>query len=384
MAAIGRRKTNITDIDVLASVPDEFVGFRSVLIDCKTRRGESPISRALWLKGLMERLRVEQGICLLRAPRIESDHRYTAAQLGVTLVSEAEFPAYAAATEYPFDAPEAALIELERWDTFFAIGKHFPRLERAIRFSRSDFWMSENEAEACSRTIVVASAIRMELDPQRPEHLAVVADLTALFLHALARVVVRIFAAYLQPKERGELSQALLFLLYGGRATYEKLNRIRRLVVGSQAKTEQPVPAAPSHQPTLDLLSGGADERPMGAPDVAHSGEGAGSTTSGHLGPNLSLPEWDRFVQLVRQMLDAPLEVSRAPLLLREIAWGALSHGPGEREGVTSFARRLAEASPQGARFAVLGLDYLYRAARLPREFGHTLTSRLLEAQTRL
>src|SRR3954470_11212187 len=88
---IAKSPTNITDIDVYASVPDDFQGFRSVVVDCKTKKGESPISRAMWQKGLMERLGADRGVCILRIPKIEADHRYTAAELGVTLLTEAEF-----------------------------------------------------------------------------------------------------------------------------------------------------------------------------------------------------------------------------------------------------------------------------------------------------
>jgi hypothetical protein len=82
-------------------------------------------------------------------------------------------------------------------------------------------------------------------------------------------------------------------------------------------------------------------------------------------------------------MLDAPVAAGHAPLLTREIGWAALDAGTGSSDGVTGFARTLAAASPQGARFAVMVLDYLCKAARLPREFNQVLGGRLLEAQSR-
>lgn len=379
---IAKTPTNITDLDVYASVPDDFAGFRSVIFDCKTKRGESPISRAMWQKGLMGRLGADRGVCILRIPRIEADHRYTAAQLGVTLVAESEFAAFAAATAPEYSSPLGAVAEIERWDQFFAISSRFQRLEPAIRFSRSGFWMSETAAEACTRTIFLTTALRPELDPAKPEHLAVVADLAALLSHALARVVASVFASYLQPGEQSDLSRALLYFLYGGKSSYDHLNRVKRMLVESQV-TAKTAPA-PLHSViegagcAPHVAATGEVDKPADAP---RRGRGGAVRSAEPVAKDLQLPEWDRFVELVRQLLDAPIEVSRAPLLLREIAFAALGTGVGNSDGVTHFARVLAGASPQGARFAILTLDYLCRAARLPREFNDVISARVLAAQ---
>lgn len=387
---IAKTPTNITDIDVYASIPDEFVGFRGVIFDCKTKKGESPISRAMWQRGLMERLAAVRGVCVLRIPRIEPDHRYTAAKLGVTLLAESEFPAYAAATMVDSSASLGAIAEIDRWDTFFAIGSRFPRLDPAIKFSRSGFWMSETEAEACTRTIFLLSSLRPELDPDKPEHIAIVADLTALLVHALARIVTSIFAAYLQPGQQADLSRALLYYLYGGKSSYDNLNRIKRLVVESRMVGQAP-PSSVTSKPESTTTSEGPEfgvdawrPKVRGGATPGADGRrqrGVPGKPQDSWAKDLQLPEWDRFVELLRQLLDAPLEVSRAPLLLREVAWAALGAGTGGSDGVTTFSRTLAAASPQGARFAVLALDYLYRAARLPREFNDVITARLLASQ---
>src|SRR5688572_16820310 len=80
----------ITDLDVLALVPDEFDGYRSIIIDCKTRKAESPIGRALWLTGLSKHIGAERAFSILQKKRIETDHRYSAAQHGVIMLGESE------------------------------------------------------------------------------------------------------------------------------------------------------------------------------------------------------------------------------------------------------------------------------------------------------
>jgi hypothetical protein len=91
---------------------------------------------------------------------------------------------------------------------------------------------------------------------------------------------------------------------------------------------------------------------------------------------DLGLPAWDRFVQLFRQLLDAPTEVSQTPLILREVGF-AMLRGSSDHE----FARQLCAASPQAARFSVLVVDYLCKAAKLPPEFQASIEKILLALQ---
>src|SRR5690242_1495801 len=83
-----RSSKAVTDIDVLACIPDRFDGFHYLLIDCKTRKKESPVSRFFWLRGVMDRFYPARGMCLFSRPNIEPDHRYMAAQQSVTLLTE--------------------------------------------------------------------------------------------------------------------------------------------------------------------------------------------------------------------------------------------------------------------------------------------------------
>src|SRR5207247_957598 len=57
---------SVTDLDVFSSMPDQFRGFRTVVFDCKTKARESPVNRALWLRGVIDRLDADHGICVLK------------------------------------------------------------------------------------------------------------------------------------------------------------------------------------------------------------------------------------------------------------------------------------------------------------------------------
>lgn len=323
----------ITDIDLLASMPDDFSGYRLLIFDCKTGQRISPINRALWQKGLISRVAAERGICILGKIAIEDDHRYTASQLGINLISETEFDDFAKATSSRYDEQLGNLANIDVWDQYFSIPTAYNKLTSAIAFSRSGYWMAENEADACRKTLMLLLELKPELNPETREHIVVVGDIISLFMHSLAVIVSKIFSQYLQPKKREDLSNALLYLIYGGRDSYQMRNRLRQMMLESRGNAKV---------------------------DTA-----------------LTLPEWDSFVQMIRQTLDSPVELNKTPLILREIAWSYLC-GSSER----GFAAYLASMYPQAARFAVLGLGYVCKAIQLPPEFNEVLTAELMGIQT--
>jgi hypothetical protein len=329
--AVREKAPTVTDLDVFSSIPDQFSGYRTVIFDCKTKVRESAINRALWMSGLIERLRADQGICVLKKDAIELDHRLFATRLNVILLAEDEFDLYTRATAHNLSGEVGNTAEMSVWEHFFEIPSKFPRLGPAVNFTRSNYWMIDDAAEACRKTLSQLRAGHQEFDPARAEHIALFLDLCALFARSLAIAVCHIFKAYLHPANQADLSEALLVMLYGGREGYDYRNELYKRFKGH----------------TKDQ-------------DVA----------------DLSLPEWDRFLQLTRQLLDAPIEAQKVPLILREVGFSFLS-----ADTARAFAKRLCAESPQAARFSLLVVDYLFKAGRLPPEFGKIVDSAVLALQ---
>ncbi len=318
--ALKEKAPLVTDLDVFSSIPDQFKGFRSVVFDCKTKGKESPVNRALWLAGVLQRLKADQGFCVLKKDQIQLDHCLMATRLNIVLLTEEEFDVYAKLTCPGYTGLLGNVAEIDLWEQIFAIPSRFPKLEVGLQFVRSSFWMIDDSAEACRKTLACLRGLHQELDPSQPEHLTIFFELCAIFARSLAVVVCQIFKSYLLPANETDLADALLVMLYGGREAYEHRNELFKL-----------------------LKSKGTEQMPI----------------------DLSLPEWDRFLQLVRQCLDAPFELQRAPLILREAGFSAL-RGDTKRE----FAKTLCAESPQGARFSLLIPTYLGKAAKLPPEFA--------------
>jgi len=331
-AALSKRTAAITDLDVFASIPDQFKGYRAAIFDCKTKAKESAVNRSLWLMGVMEKMNAEQGFCILKkGGTIHTDHRLMAGKRGVILLSEDEFDLYAKIIHGGENsAVSSHLGSLDSWDEFNKIQNRFPNLRAGIAYTRASYWTIEDAAEACRKTLVALRNLKPELDPVQPDHTALFMDLCALFARSLALVVCQIFKFYLHPPLLHDLSEPLLVMLYGGRETYQHRNELYR------------------------LLKGRGDETPV---------------------PDLSLPEWDKFLNLVRQMLDAPIAVQSVPLIIREVGFSLLNN-----DHSFQFAKLLCAESSQAARFSVLVTDYLSKAARL-HDFGAQADNVLISLQ---
>lgn len=311
---------DITDIDVFGVVPDEFSAYRFILFDCKSGRRESPIMRALWLKGLMEHLEASRGICIVSDnKKIALDHRETAAKLGVSIMTTSEFNSFSQATDSHLPPGYSHLANIKKWYAYFDISQIHPPLKPAIEFSQQRFWALKRPSDGCRNVIALLRDLRGELDPGKRKHLAVFGDLLSLFMYSLAQIAHRLFAAYLQPSTRDDLDRVLLRYIYGGHEAYELINQLNLAI----------------HR--TDEASGSVD---------------------------LTLPEWDSFVHVVRSYLDAPMQALYAPLLAREVAWSFLDPNTD-----CPLARYLARSRRQTGKFCIITAKYLVSAAKLPPEF---------------
>lgn len=314
----------LTDIDVHATVPDPFKGVATVVFDCKTKMRESPINRAVWVKGLLGHLGATHGFCILKRD-IPPDHRISAARMGVTLLTESDFGNYAKAFSPSLCSCDAACSVLANWEHYYASAKRFPKIEDAWTFTRRGYWNSENPSQAVRKTLALIKSIRNELDPRHSAHIALCADLCALMVRALAIIANEFYHIFALPKTSVELGDFIKLILYGGKEAYEHRNQLWQMVAAREGK-------------------------PL---------------------PDLALPEWESFLKLFRQILDSPEEILFGALLLKEIALGCSS---GHQ---SAFARDVAANYKQGSRFAILAMTYFQKAGGFPAEIGEDIVNRL-------
>lgn len=325
---VSSQKKVVTDLDTLALIPSNFGELSLLFGDCKTLKNQSPISRSFWLSGLMGLLKANKGLILL-SKEIERDHKQLSSNLNVSLLSERDFEVYANKTCINYKSINSAICDGDTWYKYFELYKRFPNLENAIKFMKNEFWNISDHKLRLRKTLYTVRGIRGELNPEHKEHLGLLIDLISLFSIALNRITLDTFNQYLLPKTKENLSRELKIWIWGGMDQFLYWNKLYQLA--SQ--------------------KGNDDE--------------------------IELPEWDKFVQLIRQLLEDPFAIANVPLLLREVAFETLS----DKDINYTFSIKLAKRYTQSAKFAIMICSYVCKAALLPKDFDKLVTEKLMKIQ---
>ncbi len=321
----------ITDVDVLALRPSPDLRWEAVLGDCKTLRAQSPANRVIWLRGLMQHFSATAGLVILRRRvPIDLDHKLLAASLGITLLDEAQFPSYDRALVYPEGsaAYPLSILDLNRLG---ALPAQFPHFSPLCSYLYGYAWNEITYIEVLRKVLGHVQAIAKEIDPSRPEHIALLAESAAVFSVGLADCVGKVFTHYLQPSSLTELDDALKIVIWGGRSQYNFIAKLRADLMA--AKNIQPSQSGP-----------------------------------------LALPAWSPFTQLVRNMLEAPQAAFRIPQLLRSAALDIISGQP--------FLQQAGRAQLLPLKFAMLSYEYLCNATGVPAQARAAVADMFIKAQS--
>lgn len=307
----------VTDIDVLGLAPEVTGKYQIILGDCKTLKGQSPITRALWMKGLMEYFGAKKGIILL-SKDIEKEHQLTADTFDVLLFSEEDFDFYSKATSDFGSFSRSALSDIENWDKFVEIEKRFERLKPLSDFARTDFWNSKNSNFQVRSGLALLRSLKGEVNPGHKLHLSIVLHHYSLIAIALNQIVIQLFTRYVSLKSKDDLSNDLKIIIYGGIENYEYLNELRRKFIGNSSVEK-----------------------------------------------DLSLPEWDSFVELIRLSFENPINFHALPLYLKELSFCFLS----QDAKIYNYANSINAKDKFTSTFALRLSQYLNKACQLPPEF---------------
>ena len=307
----------VTDIDVLALAPEITGKYQSILGDCKTLKGQSPITRALWMKGLMEYFGAKKGLILL-SKEIEKEHQLTSNAFDVQLFSETDFDFYSRTTSDNITSIKSSLTNINHWDLFVEIDKRFPRLKPLADYSRTGFWNEKVSNIQLRSGLSILKGLKRELNPGNNLHLCIVLHHYSLIAISLNQIIIQLFTRYVSLKSKDDLSNDLKIIIYGGIENYEYLNELRKKVMGA-----------------------GLSDK------------------------DLSLPEWDMFVELIRLSFENPINFNVLPLFLKEISFCYLSEDPAQY----SYAEILNKKDQFTSNFALRLSEYLNKACNLPPEF---------------
>ena len=327
---VSQKAHSITDIDVLG-IRHFDLRWHYVIGDCKTKKSESPVNRVLWVRGLIEVIGASSAVVLLQRQAgtwIDRDHKLVADEQNVLLIQESEFPAYDRAIIYPSGSAsfreDLTTIEAIRE----GIPVNFPALALLSSWLLSDSWAITDHSVLLRRSLVELSDQRGELDPRRDDHLALILEGCVVFSVAFATLVGKIFRRHIQPEDRADLDEAIRVIIWGGREQYEFFTKLRRQVINA-------------------------------------SGDEMGQ---------LGLPEWTRFLELTRSLLEAPRYAFRIPHFLRRLSTTLMSNR----------THAVLERDKTLLQFTLKLTEYICRATGMPSDASARIRGLLVPRMTEL
>lgn len=325
--ALSPKQYELTDVDVYGIRATSDFSMDRLLGDCTTSK-VSPISRTFWLKGVMDFLGAQRGYLLVkpRKPIVE-DHKLSAYSMGITLMSEQEFMLFQSKL-LPRNFPQKMrLFEQESWRYYEENVSKIKFLERLNEYRKYRFWI-DPPSRALRHSLMETRRLREEIDPRQKPQKALVLDMTTLFSVALLDMLCTLFHLYLIPEHKADIDDYLKTYVYGGREYYDHLNRLARLI---QEYRQQQVPMFA--------------DREGGAQSIS----------------DLSLPEWDRFLQLFRTILEHPSQFRNSIRFLRFVLFERLLY---DNQAV-SIGQAIPDITTHTIKLSIDVVDYFLRACSL-------------------
>lgn len=269
-------EADISDIDVLGIRPATLSPGQRLIFDCKTQNKVSPISRALWAAGLMKLVDAEEAYVILNKAAPEG-HRLAANELGVRLTSESLFDQFGKLSSPNYSEGMTYLDSIEAWETLLQVGKTNPNLAGLVEFVIHAGPL-ETQAVAGFRSLL--SRLRKaegELDANKPAHRLLWGLVVCEALRLLSDASVEFQNVFDPAMGRDKFSALLRNFVWGGRDAYALRQKLHAQVRSAKNSAEE--------------------------------------------SPQLELPGWDRFVELIRSFMDAPHLVSSGVLPAKEISF---------------------------------------------------------------
>ncbi|MCL1618254.1 hypothetical protein [Ralstonia pseudosolanacearum] len=316
---ISETSADITDIDVLGVKPAGEAQAKRIAFDCKTQNKISAISRALWAAGMKQLVRADEAFVILSRAAPDG-HRLAANELGVRLFSEKLFDNFAKSASTDYLEGITYLDEPTVWEEFRALGTKYKGLEPLVSFLLSEGPL-ERDATAGFRTLLSRlKATEGEIDPAKPAHRMLYGVMVSQALLFLSEMVREFHTVFDPAMERAQFEVLLRNYIWGGKEGYALRQRLHAALV----------------------VNKGTDES---AP--------------------FSLPGWDKLVELIRSMLDAPLLVGSAALPVKDLAFREVLS---RRELADRRIQSEFKANNRARQFAIQANRYLGSLSRMLRE----------------
>ncbi len=283
----------------------------------------SAINRALWAGGLKSFMGADRAV-IIQKKEVPYSHKLAASDLGVTIHSESTFVEYARSISPSFDRDVTYLHNMDVWDSFIDIRRNYPALSDLASYATTQ---SAIETRGPKNVRMALSSLKRcgpELDPRKPPHMLLFSVVASSFLVGLSLSAAALIQIFQFSMVKDDFEKTLRYFVWEGKDNYDTRSNLKA---------------------AMDRARGDA-----------------------HVG--FDLPEWSRFVQLIRSFLDAPEALAELPYLMKEVAFrGAQTsrNEPDER------LRKKFQANNRARQFIFAAISYLVHANQLPKEFGELI-----------
>jgi hypothetical protein len=320
---IEEQRSEMTDVDVLGFRMNDFFRPEKVAVDCKTGKS-SAINRAIWLHGLMESLGVDAGFVISKK-EVPIDHRQASQPWHISIVKESEIDTFFRLTA-GVQRIDLKCLQKDVWARFRRDLPNPSKLAPLLDYRDFFFW-GDRGSRSLRYILMETRGAHEFLDPKQKLHHVLVADSIALFCVSLLQVVSSILPITLVTDDKDALDNLLKAHVYGGREVYSYMDRMRAMLVSFSRMNDA-------------------------ATFVASASD------------SLGLPEWERFLSLVRAAMEFPQRLAPSARLLRVIAMDRIMS-----DNKVDLATALPELDVKAVQMAADVVAYFCEAGNLDYAF---------------
>jgi hypothetical protein len=311
VADIATVEADISDVDVLGIRATSFGLQQKIIFDCKTQNKIGAIGRALWAAGLMQLIKADEAYVILNKAGPEG-HRLAANELGVRLTSESLFDNFGKLSSPNYAEGATYLDDIDTWNALFNLQRSNANLESLVGFLLSSAPLEVRYTNGFRSLLSRLWKSEGEIDSGKPVHKALWGLVVCEALRFLSSMAVEFNHVFDPALDKAQFESLLRNFVWGGRDAY--LLRQKLHVQVRVAKSQE---------------------------DVSQ----------------LELPGWDRFVELMRSLMDAPHLAASGLLPAKDLAFKALAAVP-RVEADRRIAQELASTN-RGRQFLISTNKYL-------------------------
>lgn len=319
---ISKSKIEITDIDVLGIKVSKELKEEKIAADCKTNKSTSPINRAFWLSGLMSHMFIGRGLLILSKTAL-LDHKLAAKKLNISLMDDQEFERFSTSLIRNNLISRMSIFDSDVWLDFHKNAAEVRSLHQIWSYRKYRYWQ-DNHQRQIRYTIIEMKQAGRSITQKNRIVTSMFLDIVSLFSLSLVTMVSDLFQSHFIFRSKQELDISLKAYVYEGRDNYEHLNTLTKRVIYLKQKITED------------------------------------DSSDSQKSQDMSLPEWENFMNLVMNLMENPHELSKIPLVLKYVLFEKIL-----KESLVGINDAIPGCSPLTIKLASDIVDYFVKATEV-------------------